>query len=292
VTWIESHQSLGSHPKLQQFAAELQVSDPAAVGHLHYLWWWCIDYADDGDLSRYSDAVVAKAARWPGDGAEFVRGMCNAQLMHEDRTLHDWYDYAGKLIARRQKNKLRMCSARAAHVQDTCGATLPTLPTNPTSAREAKPVDKSPAPVDKSEPGKEGTKEKQKQWCQVQPLVNLRGLLLVDDWAATRGTGSAAAKASLDELARRTCYECSRVAAPATCRDIAKVCNKVFAARVRSAMKAVPKSMPRYLDAIDGAPAESLLTELTAAKRTAQGGNGKRDGDGLEKLAVHVKGAP
>jgi len=38
-----------------------------AVGLLHCLWWWCIDYATDGDLSRYDAEDIAIACEWEGD---------------------------------------------------------------------------------------------------------------------------------------------------------------------------------------------------------------------------------
>ena len=50
--WIESHQSLRDHPRKDQLAEELfvgrvpnDVANYAAVGILHYLWWWALDYA-------------------------------------------------------------------------------------------------------------------------------------------------------------------------------------------------------------------------------------------------------
>jgi len=39
VAWIESHQTLGQHPKTRKLARLLNISAPTAVGHLQFLWW-------------------------------------------------------------------------------------------------------------------------------------------------------------------------------------------------------------------------------------------------------------
>ena len=52
MAWIESHQELRHHYKTKRLARELKVTVAAAIGHLHCLWWWAIDFAPDGDLSK------------------------------------------------------------------------------------------------------------------------------------------------------------------------------------------------------------------------------------------------
>lgn len=38
MPWIESHTTIGSHPKTRKLARRLEVSIPEAVGILHLLW--------------------------------------------------------------------------------------------------------------------------------------------------------------------------------------------------------------------------------------------------------------
>ena len=154
--WIESHQALRSHPKTRRLARRCG-GIAAAVGHLHCLWWWCLDYAQDGDLSRFDHEDIAIAAEWPGDPEEFVSILTDCGFLDASGGLvvHDWYDYAGKLIERRERNAERMRKARAETVQDTCSArestceatepTEPNLPTEPTEPRAPArgPVDNS-----------------------------------------------------------------------------------------------------------------------------------------------------
>lgn len=111
MAWIESHQELRDHPKVRRFARRLGISIPAAIGHLHLLWWWALDYAMDGDLSKYDAADIADAAQWDGDPDEFLAALMECGVGggagFVERTeagellLHDWWDYAGKLIQQR-----------------------------------------------------------------------------------------------------------------------------------------------------------------------------------------------
>lgn len=111
MAWIESHQAVGSHPKTKKLARLLGVSLPAAVGHLHYLWWWALDFAQDGDLSRYDAYDIKDATHWDGDEDKMLEALIDTGYIdvYEDGTfhLHDWTEYAGKLLERRAKDRAR-----------------------------------------------------------------------------------------------------------------------------------------------------------------------------------------
>lgn len=113
MAWIESNQELADHPKTRKLARLLDASIPTVVGHLHCLWWWALDYADDGDLSRFDDLDLALGARWDGDEGEFVSSLIASGFVDPDRRIHDWEDYTGKLVNRRRANAARMREARA-----------------------------------------------------------------------------------------------------------------------------------------------------------------------------------
>lgn len=121
MAWIESHQELRDHPKTKRAARMLGIGIPQMVGHLQFLWWWSVDYAEDGDLSRFDEYDVADAAGWEGDADAFVRALieCGPSDSHgflnDDWTLHDWGDYAGKLVAQREANRKRQRRFRDKH---------------------------------------------------------------------------------------------------------------------------------------------------------------------------------
>ena len=108
MTWIESHQSLGAHPKTRKMARLLGISRPAVVGHLQFLWWWATDYAQDGDLSRFDRLDIALGAEWDGDPDAFVAVLVDVGFLDEDDgdlAIHDWDEYAGRLIAMRESGR-------------------------------------------------------------------------------------------------------------------------------------------------------------------------------------------
>jgi hypothetical protein len=122
MAWIESHQEIARHPKTRRLARQLEVSIPSVIGHLHLLWWWALDYADDGDLGRYTDDDIADGMLYEGDAAWLVESLTDAGFLDADRRIHDWDDFAGRLVQRRKANAERMRESRATHVQRTCNA--------------------------------------------------------------------------------------------------------------------------------------------------------------------------
>jgi hypothetical protein len=123
MAWIEFHQSLVSHPKTKRLARRLGLPIPATVGYLACFWCWCLEYAQDGNLSRYDAGELADAAMYQGEDSEgFVIALIEAGFLEKADGLqvHDWHDYAGRLVERRAANAKRMKDARAKNVQRTC----------------------------------------------------------------------------------------------------------------------------------------------------------------------------
>lgn len=121
MAWLESHQTLANHPKTLKLARLLNVPRVTAVGHLHFLWWWALDYAQDGNLSKFDELDVAVAADWQGEPAVFVEGLKRAGFLDESGDIHDWNEYAGRLVERRRADAERKRSARAKDVHRTSG---------------------------------------------------------------------------------------------------------------------------------------------------------------------------
>jgi len=123
VAWIESNQELARHPKLARLAGRLEITRRDAVGLMHLLWWWCLDYAPEGDLSGFNPEEIAAAVDWTGDPGDLLAALQNVPgtgggrpapgFINDDLTVHDWHDYAGKLIERRRANAERKRIARA-----------------------------------------------------------------------------------------------------------------------------------------------------------------------------------
>lgn len=163
MAWIESHQELARHPKTKKFARLLGVSLPAALGHLHLFWWWAMDYAQDGDISRYDMEELADACGWEGEPKKMFHALLDAGFTEGDNGdyhIHDWFDYAGRLIEQREKNKERKRMSRAkkgdvtrpsrgqaSDDRESHGATEP----NPTIPNQTEPLSTTTADAPPSE---------------------------------------------------------------------------------------------------------------------------------------------
>lgn len=102
MAWIESNQTLLHHPKTSRMARLLGIQRVHAVGHLHALWYFGLDHAQEGDLSRYDAFDLAIAAEWDGDPQLFTDSIVSAGFIDrsEDGSLclHDWGGTCGKFF--------------------------------------------------------------------------------------------------------------------------------------------------------------------------------------------------
>ena len=108
MAWIESHQEIGRHPKTLKLASEMNWSVREAVGALHLFWHWCVDYAEDGDLSNFDDSVLAIAVGLePSEAKRFIDSMVSSGYIERNPTLqvHDWWDYIGRFLQVKYKHK-------------------------------------------------------------------------------------------------------------------------------------------------------------------------------------------
>ena len=119
MAWIKSDQSLANHPKLILLARALGISKVEALGHLHLLWYWVLEYADDGEL-KYLD-LIPDACEWSGDQQVFLDalikyGFIDTTYDPEDNFteyhVHDWLDYSGALYEKRLYNRLKKQESR------------------------------------------------------------------------------------------------------------------------------------------------------------------------------------
>ena len=107
MAWIEVHQSLPTHPKTMEAAMLLDVSEPVVVGHLVCLWTWAVDAKPDGVLDLSKPRVIARAARWEGEPGRFVDALVGVRFLDDDGAIHDWDDYTGRLMERRERTNVQ-----------------------------------------------------------------------------------------------------------------------------------------------------------------------------------------
>lgn len=76
------------------------------------LWLWALDNAQDGNLSPFLNAEIARISGWKKKPDDFVDALIAAGFLTENKEIHDWYDYAGKLIDKRKLDAERKRIAR------------------------------------------------------------------------------------------------------------------------------------------------------------------------------------
>lgn len=115
MAWIKSDETLSQHPKVDLLAEKLSLHPAQVVGHLHYLWWWALSYADTGDLTRYK-SMISKASNYDGDNDFFIDNLVSCGWLDRTKTslkIHDWEEYHGALLETRNKNTERKRKERA-----------------------------------------------------------------------------------------------------------------------------------------------------------------------------------
>lgn len=107
MAWIESHQTLKDHPKVSGLSAAMSWESDLAIGRLHRLWWWTLDYAPDGDLQKYNDAQIASGMGVAiSDSKRLVETLVEARWLDREPyfRVHDWWQYAGRFLQVKWKN--------------------------------------------------------------------------------------------------------------------------------------------------------------------------------------------
>lgn len=115
--WFEAHDSLPRHPKTLKLARLLSLNQLEAVGLLWLLFdWGLIAAKKNGDLPGMEAQDIAMALGFPDKKADKLsEALVEAGYleMHGDTyAIHDWYDYAGKLMDKRESDRKRKAECR------------------------------------------------------------------------------------------------------------------------------------------------------------------------------------
>ena len=115
MAWIELHQGLREHKKVFACADLLGISRVTMVGTLASIWLWALDNAQDGSLEGVSNRTIARICDWKENKADLLVGaLVETGWLDQNENgleIHDWVDYAGKLMDRREKDRERKRNA-------------------------------------------------------------------------------------------------------------------------------------------------------------------------------------
>lgn len=104
MPWLKVYDDLPRHPKTTRLARKLGAERALVVGCLVCLWSWAFQYAEDGDLKKFTDEDLADAAHWPGDAAEFVAALRSTGWI-DKHFIHGWDEHAGSYFYDRNRHR-------------------------------------------------------------------------------------------------------------------------------------------------------------------------------------------
>jgi hypothetical protein len=137
--WIQVEQSLVTHRKTLRLAKLLHLDNYAVVGRLVALWCWALDNAEDGDLGDLAPDELAVVMGWMGDPDELLASLVASgfvQAQGGTYHIHDWEEYAGRLLDQRRANAAKQKAWRERHAPQT-----------PPSPPTGNVTDTSPSPL-------------------------------------------------------------------------------------------------------------------------------------------------
>lgn len=124
MAWIEVHQSLMTHRKTMRLCRLLKMDNFAVCGRLQALWCWALDNAPDGVIAWADLESLPGVMGWKGEPQKLIDALLESGFV--DRSdgesgllIHDWDDYAGKLIDHRKANADRQRAWRERRKSDT-----------------------------------------------------------------------------------------------------------------------------------------------------------------------------
>lgn len=102
MAWLETHQGIENHPKRKMLSSLMKWDKHNTMGRLLSFWFWCLDYAPTGDLSKWNDALLAESVGLNADeGKAFVDAMVQSGWIDRRNGMfrvHDWVEYAGRYL--------------------------------------------------------------------------------------------------------------------------------------------------------------------------------------------------
>lgn len=104
--WTRVHTSLIRNHKLIETAKDLRLKPVHLLGHLSVLWASVLEQAEDGDVSRWSDASLARYSDFSSTKAtQYALALRSHGWVDKTGTIHDWLDFAGPYLIAKYKTR-------------------------------------------------------------------------------------------------------------------------------------------------------------------------------------------
>ena len=98
-----------THPKTKELAFTLGVPLPHVIGLLELMWFFVGQQTPQGNIGKWSNAVIAAEAGWQGDPDQFISALISVGFLDENEDhrllIHDWSDHAPNWVHAKLKKK-------------------------------------------------------------------------------------------------------------------------------------------------------------------------------------------
>lgn len=114
--WIKSYLGTGRGPQTSDFCRITGLDIPTAVGSLHMLWWWIVEFVPDGNITGIHPATIAQQMHFRGDPDVLIDALFQSGFIEETETgraIASWKEIGGQILQNRSKDAARKADSRA-----------------------------------------------------------------------------------------------------------------------------------------------------------------------------------
>lgn len=95
--WIKIDVNLEAHPRVARLTRLLKCDKATALGNLLMFWTWARKYAEDGNITAFTDDDLTDAVII--DGGAFRDAMKKSGFLDSEGWIKDWHEWGGRQIA-------------------------------------------------------------------------------------------------------------------------------------------------------------------------------------------------
>lgn len=163
------------HPKTLDFAARLDVSIPQVIGHLELLWAFVAKKTPHGNIGKWPDGTIARAAQWTGDPGVFVAALHEAGFIDDCAThrfvIHDWADHAPRWVRSKLSRAGETFAKRECTRECSRDCTVDSKPSQAKPGISSSDEEESPAVPDDAIGGRDGSPSRKAPPCPADLIV-------------------------------------------------------------------------------------------------------------------------
>jgi len=115
MAWIKVYSEIWDSWKIPTMCSSLGIGEAQAVGHLISLWSFVERNAwRDGDLTKWGEIGISKAARWDGNPTAFIKALTDSGFLDNGTMIiHEWTMHQSGMIHDRERRNPRQIPAKS-----------------------------------------------------------------------------------------------------------------------------------------------------------------------------------